>query len=121
MITGILLLAVGTVLIYRFGYLSRLNVPFRGTFYLTAIPAAIGMVLLADLLAAGWNSRLIDRFGSMTLEIYAVQVVCGSFLIREFFRMTGSRWMTNLLTIAAVILISAVLKYVNTKTASALS
>ena len=121
LIAGVLLLAFGTVLIYRFGYINRLNVPFRGTFYLTAIPSAIGMILLTDMVTAGWNSRLVERFGSMTLEIYAVQVVCGSFLVREFFRMTDSRWMTNLLMITAVVLISLIIKYVNKKLVSALS
>lgn len=113
LITGVLLLAVGILLVYKFGYMRRLNVPYRGTFYLTGIPVMLGTVLLTDRFASGRESRLIERFGSMTLELYFTQMVLGTFLTGLFFRLTDSRLVTDLAVIAVVILISALIKMLN--------
>lgn len=111
-VAGLLLYVTGMLLIYRFGYINRLNVPFRGTFYLTGIPVAIGELLILNALVAERSSRLIDRFGSMTLELYFAQMVSGAFLVRTYFGLTGSRVLTDLFTMTTVILFAAVIRYV---------
>ncbi len=113
LITGIVLLVVGYVLVYRFGYIDRLNVPFRSTFYLTGIPVMLGTVLLLDLLAADHSSRIIDYFGSMTLELYFSQMVFGTLLVSSFFRVTGSKIATNVIVMVIVIAAAAVIKFIN--------
>lgn len=112
---GILLLAAGTVLVYKFGYLNRLNVPFRSTFYLMGIPVMLGTVLLLDLLAARHRSRIIERFGSMTLELYFSQMVFGTLLVNLFFRATRSRILTNLAAMLVIIIAAAIIKFLNDK------
>lgn len=112
-IAGILLFTAGMILEYRFGYINRLNHPFNGTFYLTGIPVMLGTVMIADQLASNHGSELINRFGSMTLELYFTQMVFGTFLTGLIFRMTGSRIITNLTVIAAITAISAVIKRIN--------
>lgn len=108
-VAGILLLAVGTLLIYRYGYLHKLNTPFRGTFYLFGIPAMLGTVLLIDLAASNHNSRLISRFGSMTLELYFSQMVLGTPLVSFFFGLTGSRILTNIASLTVIIITSLII------------
>lgn len=112
-IAGIILFAAGMFLIYRFGYINRLNVPFRSTFYLTGIPVMLGTVLLVNKPADRQNSRIINSFGSMTLELYFTQMVLGTFFVSTFFRLTGSRLLTNLITLMAIILISRGLMFVS--------
>lgn len=114
-ITGIALLALGTVLVYKFGYINRLSTPFRSTFYLMGIPVMLGTILLLDRLASGHSSRLIGHFGSITLELYFSQMVFGTFLVSLLFRMTGSRIITNLATMAAIIAAAAIINAVNNK------
>ena len=111
--SGILLLATGTALVYKFGYLNRLNVPFRSTFYLMGIPVMLGTVLLLDLLASNHSLRIIERFGSMTLELYFSQMVFGTLLINLIFRVTQSRVVTNLGAILVIIIFAAVIKVLN--------
>lgn len=139
---GLLLLFIGTGLIYRYGYLTRVNTPFRGTFYLTGIPAVLGIVLIfsyftserdlvqteqvfriigglnrtrqssrmiGNLNHPRWVPRMIGFLGSITLELYFAQMVFGAALISWFFRLTGSRLLTNLLAAAAVLLAAAVI------------
>lgn len=112
LISGFLLLAAGSILIYRFGYLNRLNVPFRGTFYLLGIPVAFGEILILYALSGNHSSRLIERFGSMTLELYFSQMVFGAFLVRFFAGLTENRLAANVLTLSSVIISAYVLKYV---------
>lgn len=115
LIAGILLMAAGTALIWRFGYVSRLNQPFKGIFYLTGIPVVLGMVLILDQLARNGIPRFIERFGSMTLELYFSQMVLGTLLVNMLFRITDSRLMINALSITAIIAASAIVKKLNDK------
>lgn len=112
LVTGIILFVTGMVLVYRFGYFNRLNVPFRGTFYLLGIPVAFGEILILYALSGNHSSRLIERFGSMTLELYFSQMVFGAFLVRFFAGLTENRLAANVLTLSSVIISAYVLKYV---------
>lgn len=115
LITGLIMLAVGTVLTYRFGYLDRLNTPFRGTFYLTGIPTMLGTILILDRFASKLSSRITDYFGSITLETYFAQMVFGTALVSLFFSMTGSRIATNLAAMAVIIAAAAAVNAVNNR------
>lgn len=106
---GILLLVTGIVLVYRYGYLQRLNIPFDGTFYLMGIPLMLGTVFLVDLLSSKWNSGIINRFGRMTLELYFSQMVLGTFFVNLFYGFTGSRIATNVLVFASVTAVATII------------
>lgn len=71
---GIVSLAVGIVCLYLFGYKNRLITPIYDLFYVTAIPASVGLILLSELIP---EKKLISVLGSATLEIYAVQMIFG--------------------------------------------
>lgn len=111
--SGTLLIAAGMLLIYRFGYINRLNVPFRNVFYLTGIPVMLGTIILLDLIAKKGIPAFIERFGSMTLELYFSQMVFGTLLINLLFRVTDSRMLVNSITIAVLITVSAIIKKIN--------
>ena len=112
-ISGIMLVAAGAALIWRFGYVSRLNEPFKGIFYLTGIPMVLGMVLILDQLAQNGIPRFVERFGAMTLELYFSQMVLGTLLVNMLFRVTDSRLLINATAIAAIIAVSAIVKKLN--------
>lgn len=114
-VAGVLLLAIGTILIYRFGYIHRLNTPFRGTFYLMGIPTMLGTVLLINNLFSGINSRIISFLGSMTLELYFSQMVLGTLLVSLAFRISGSRIVTNISSMVIITAIAAAIKIINDK------
>lgn len=112
LVFGIFLFIAGMILVYKFGYLNRLNTPFRSTFYLTGIPVMLGTVIIVNRMTQNLNSRIIKNFGSMTLELYFTQMVLGTALVSSFFRLTGSRLLTNILTLTVIIVISLVLRMV---------
>lgn len=106
---GIVLLILGTAALYEWGYLHRLNIPFRGTFYLVGIPSTIGIVLLVSVIADHFSSRVFEKLGEMTLELYFTQMVMGTFLINTFFGLFRSRIITNLTTVLIIAAVSLII------------
>lgn len=112
---GIMLLATGMMMVYQYGYVNKLNEPYRGTFYLFGIPTMLGTVLIVDSLAKyikriGPLDRVITAFGSMTLELYFTQMVLGTVLINAVFGVIRNKLLTNLVVMAIIILISWLLQ-----------
>ena len=106
---GAALFLPGLVLIYLFGYLKKLTVPFGGMFYIVALPCVLGLLLLLDAAFQGRSSKAIDAFGGATLELYCIQMLVGSELVSSLFRLTHVKVLTNFLTLAALTICSLAL------------
>ena len=106
-ILGAAMLALGTVLVYKYGYINKVNEPFRGTFYLFGIPTMLGTVLLVDYFA-GKIKRInaIEWFGSITLELYFTQMVIGTVVIDRMYKLLGNRLAVNVVVLAIIITIA---------------
>lgn len=115
LLTGIILLAAGTALIYEYGYINKLSVPFRDTFYLTGLPVMLGTILILDLIASRHRFEICEYFGKITFELYFSQMLLGTSLISQFYRLTGIRIVTNIATIAVIIAISVAINTINQK------
>lgn len=109
---GIILTVIGIALVYTFGYVNRIRFPFKDTFYLTGIVLMIGILLLTDLICDHIRFAPLEYIGSISLELYFVQVVLGSWLVSLFFNMTGIRIATNILVFLIVFILSALLNTV---------
>ena len=112
LIFGLAALALGTVLLVRFGYLHKLTVPYRDTFYLCALPSAVGVTLVTDVLWAHRASGLLAFLGGITLELYFMQFVLGERLIYFFLSLTRSKLASDLLAAALVTAAAYVLSLV---------
>lgn len=77
---GILLIVMGAVLNYNFGYMIKANFPVSDIFYVTAIPYVIGLVLCSDVLFVRMEFYVFDALGKVSLEIYCLQMVFGSLI-----------------------------------------
>lgn len=115
LILGTALIVIGLILVYKFGYINKINTPFRGMFYLMGIPIMLGTVLLVDRFASKLRSHIVERFGSITLELYFSQMVLGTVLVNLFFPATKSRIVTNIASIAVIIVVAAIIKIINDK------
>ncbi len=140
-ILGAVLLAVGTALVYKFGYVNKLSVPFKDTFYLAGIPTMLGTVILVDWLGQKLEDKntirvipkkvfkeqglpeerafsefvadTIKHFGSITLELYFSQMVLGTYLTNNFYAITSDRLITNVITIAIIIIVSKIINWIS--------
>ncbi|MDD6326947.1 MAG: acyltransferase [Lachnospiraceae bacterium] len=68
-------LPVGLILLYYYGYYRRLHVPIHDAFYLLAIPVVLFFAWISSYVK---NNRVWDVLGSVTLELYALQMIYGT-------------------------------------------
>ncbi|MCF0134837.1 MAG: acyltransferase family protein, partial [Lachnospiraceae bacterium] len=72
-------LAAGSLLLWKFGTLSRLNIPWSDFYYVAAIPSVLSLTLLMKLITEAipekWPVKLpvLGSLGDLTLEIYGLQ------------------------------------------------
>lgn len=109
-IVGALLLLVGLYLTWSFGFRTRLSEPLTDMFYLVAIPEVLGLIFLGDAIFSLFRSRLLSSLGSISLELYCVQMTVGAMLFGIFRPIVDDKWLASLAAIAAVIIISSLLR-----------
>lgn len=108
LVVGIVLTLVGAVLIYNYAFKVKLQVPFRDMFYLTVIPASIGLTMLLDFIP---ENKVIKWLGSSTLEIYAIQMTFGYDIANKLIRLTDNMLVYNILMLVSILFISVVTHY----------
>lgn len=101
-----ILLVVGIIIIYLAGFQAKLNVPFSDFYFVLGIPVVVGLAGLSSNIG---NSKLVKFLASVTLEVYAVQMLWGPKLVNLFYKQIGNSLTTNILTISAVFVISIAL------------
>lgn len=108
MIVGLVLTIIGTVIIYNLAYKVRLQEPFRDMFYITVIPASIGLVMLLDFIP---ENRVIRLLGSSTLEIYAIQMTFGYDITNKLVKHVDNKVICNILMIVSILVLSIIIHY----------
>lgn len=108
---GVLLTIIGIYITINYGYMNKLDVPYKDTFYLTGIPLTIGVLLLIDSASEYIQILPLKFLGNISLELYFTQVVFGTFFVETFYGILNNKVLTNFATIAISILISAMLGF----------
>lgn len=104
-IFNIMMLPLGMLLLYKFGFEYKLNIPLNSFFYLTAIPAIVGMVQLGSYVP---ECKVINYLGKATLEMYAISMIFGPKLIIKLYNLMNNPLLTNI-TVFIVILTASIL------------
>ncbi|MCQ2452645.1 MAG: acyltransferase family protein [Oscillospiraceae bacterium] len=112
----LLCLPIGLVGMYLWGFTAKLNVPFKDFFFLFGGLGAIGISFLTGYIKTG---KLVKFLAGGTLELYGLQMVIGPKVVMAIYRLTGSKWVTNLLMILLFTLGSALLAFGYRKLAEA--
>lgn len=90
-------------------YLNHFKVMwFKEIFYILYIPLNIGIILLLDKIKVNKLSILLS---SITLELYALQMLFGFKIANIIFEYTNIKLLSNILTITILIIISLFTKY----------
>ena len=77
---------------------------FQDIFYVLSIPLIIGVILLLDKIK---SNNLFNYLGSITLEIYAIQMIFGYYLTGKLVKIINNSFLTNIISIVIVILIAS--------------
>lgn len=116
-LAGVLLLAVGSVLLYFFGYQPPLMKPIPDMYYVIAIPSTLGLILLTDLIPECGFSRVV---GAATLEMYAVQMIFGydfsAFVLNRIAKSmgltTGTKLLVNVISVTFVVAVAVLINQI---------
>lgn len=100
------LLIVGILLLYNFKNINIIYI--QESFYLTAIPLTLGLILLLDLIPV---NKITNLLGTVTLEMYGIQMIFGYKLETIIYSLIGNALLTNILTIVVMILISLIINF----------
>lgn len=96
------------ILISYFSYVNHLKVFwYKDLFYILYIPLCIGLILLLDKIKINKLSELV---GSVTLELYALQMIFGFQLANKMLQYTNIKLLSNLLTIVILVMMSIVIQ-----------
>ena len=106
----ILLIPLGALLLYMYGFKVRLNFPIKDMFYVLAIPSVIGLVMLSSYVK---KYAVTESLGSITLELYAVQMIFGQrILIWAYNMFNKNALLTDVFVTVVMLLLAYIISYV---------
>ena len=106
----IVLIPLGTLLLYMYGFKVRLNFPIKDMFYVLAIPTVLGLVTLSSYVK---KYAVTESLGSITLELYAVQMIFGQrILIWAYNVFNKNALLTNIFVTGVMLLLAYIISNV---------
>lgn len=106
----IVLIPLGVLLLHMYGFKVRLNFPIKDMFYVLAIPSVLGLVTLSSYVK---KCAVTDSLGSITLELYAVQMIFGQrILIWAYNVFNKNALLTNIFVTGVMLLLAYIISYV---------
>ena len=106
----VVLIAAGVLLLHMYGFKVRLNFPIKDMFYVLAIPSVIGLVMLSSYVK---KYAVTDSLGSITLELYAVQMIFGQrILIWAYNVFNKNALLTNIFVTGVMLLLAYIISHV---------
>ena len=106
----IVLIPLGVLLLHMYGFKVRLNFPIKDMFYVLAIPTVLGLVTLSSYVK---KCAVTDSLGSITLELYAVQMIFGQrILIWAYNVFNKNALLTNIFVTGVMLLLAYIISYV---------
>lgn len=107
LILMILLLLLGIFISYKFNHVTCLYI--NDVFYLITIPLILGLILLINLIT---TNKIIDKLGSVTLEMYGIQMLFGFKISSIVYILIKNALLSNLITITIIILLALIMNYI---------
>ena len=106
----IVLIPLGALLLYMYGFKVRLNFPIKDMFYVLAIPSVIGLVMLSSYVK---KCAVTDSLGSITLELYAVQMIFGQRILMWAYNVFNKNaLLTNIFVTGVMLLLAYIISHV---------
>ena len=106
----VVLIPLGALLLYMYGFKVRLNFPIKDMFYVLAIPSVIGLVMLSSYVK---KCAVTDSLGSITLELYAVQMIFGQRILMWAYNVFNKNaLLTNIFVTGVMLLLAYIISHV---------
>ena len=106
----IVLIPLGVLLLHMYGFKVRLNFPIKDMFYVLAIPTVLGLVTLSSYVK---KYAVTESLGSITLEMYAVQMIFGQRILMWAYNVFNKNaLLTNIFVTGVMLLLAYIISYV---------
>lgn len=106
---GLLLTAIGIILMYLFSFKMRLNKPVYDMYYLMAVPLVLGIAVLTKDFKISLPATMI---GNASLEIYAIQMMYGAKIIKNYLKITKQAYMVNFMMFVTLMAAGVILNQI---------
>ena len=109
LIVGVFLVAIGTFLTCKFGYMIKADFFAKDIFYVIVIPNIIGIILLADIIFGKVKTFVFEGLGKISLELYCLQMVFGSLLFGKVIKYISNSKLAFLVVFVLLIVLSGLM------------
>ena len=107
-ITTLLLVLIGYIISYK-AIFNRIEITYLYDIkYILNIPLELGLIMLLDLIK---DNKVTSLFGSITLELYGLQMIFGFKLANKLFISLKNPILVNIVTFIIIILLSLIMYY----------
>ena len=101
---------ISGILISYYGYINHFRVEWlRDIIYIVLIPLNIGLILLLNKIN---ENKVIKLLSSITLELYALQMIFGFKIANYIYKVINLKLLSNVITICVLILFSLIVNYI---------
>ena len=106
----VVLIPLGVLLLHMYGFNVRLNFPIKDMFYVLAIPTVLGLVTLSSYVK---KYAVTESLGSITLELYAVQMIFGQRILMWAYNVFNKNaLLTNIFVTGVMLLLAYIISHV---------
>lgn len=104
-----------TIILIIVGYIIQFNLNnitfsyIKDVYYITSIPLTLGLILLINLIK---TNKLINILGSVSLEMYCIQMIFGFKIASITFNYIKNPLISNIITIIIIIILSILLNLI---------
>lgn len=107
-ITTLLLVLIGYIISYK-AIFNRIEITYLYDIkYILNIPLELGLIMLLDLIK---DNKVTSLFGSITLELYGLQMIFGFKLANKLFISLKNPILVNIVTFIIIIFLSLIMYY----------
>jgi len=99
-ILTILLIIIGFIIEYNLNNITFSYI--KDVYYITSIPLTLGLILLINLIP---TNKVINKLGSISLEMYGLQMIFGFKIASVVFKYIKYPLISNIITITTIILL----------------
>lgn len=106
LISALLLLVTGVLLTLQFGYMVKANFLISDIFYVIAVPYALGLILIVDIVFSKAKSYFLSMLGKISLELYCFQMVFGSLIFGQAIRYVSNSILAFVIVFVIILILS---------------
>ena len=96
-------IVVGIALLYFAGYKIKLDIPFKDIYFVAGVVLTLGVCGISSMIP---ESKVWNVLGMGTLELYALQMICGANLVFGIRRIVNNNIITNIIVVVVMYAVS---------------